>query len=161
MNFSTFWWLKFTKCSKFWAPEMMKNGICNTSRFSKIDFTQNLSERKIMKFQHCESKPHLYSSIAQNIIDISDFEKVSHFMCSWQHWFSPINLSHPMVSFFLQFSVVAMNSIYRTALHIFYPTWKGCRIRLTYQPLKTFYILASRPVELLKWVLMVNMYLPN
>jgi len=38
---------------KFRVFKVAKNGIFRSSRTSKIDFTQNLSDRKMLKFPHC------------------------------------------------------------------------------------------------------------
>ena len=40
--------------SKFRVSKIAKNGIFRTSQVSKIDFTQNLKDRKLWKFPHCE-----------------------------------------------------------------------------------------------------------
>ena len=44
---------KIYQMNKIKSPKMAKIGRFITSRFSKIDFMQNLSDRKIMKFPHC------------------------------------------------------------------------------------------------------------
>ena len=41
--------MEWTKSLKFVSPKI---GSVRTSRFSKVDFTQNLSDRKILKFPH-------------------------------------------------------------------------------------------------------------
>ena len=56
-----FWFVWIWALFKSWnyqidkirSPKIAKNGSFSTSRFSNIDFTQNLSGRKIMKFAHC------------------------------------------------------------------------------------------------------------
>ena len=53
MIFYTFWRLEFTKLTKFSAPKNAKNGSFKTSRFSKIDFTLNLNDSKILKIPYC------------------------------------------------------------------------------------------------------------
>ena len=44
---------KIDQKSKFRASEITKDGIFKTFRISNIDFTQNLSEGKVLKFPHC------------------------------------------------------------------------------------------------------------
>ena len=39
--------------NRFRASKLSKNGSFCSNRFSKIEFTQNLSDRKILKFPHC------------------------------------------------------------------------------------------------------------
>ena len=53
MIFYTFWRLEFTKLTKFSAPKNAKNSSFKTSRFSKIDFTLNLNDSKILKIPYC------------------------------------------------------------------------------------------------------------
>ena len=45
--------LKLTNSTKFTASNMVKMTMFSTGRFTKIDFTQNLNDRKILKFAHC------------------------------------------------------------------------------------------------------------
>ena len=52
MNFCTFRRLIFTKSTKLRACNIAKIGNCRTSGCSKIDFTQNLIDRKILNFTH-------------------------------------------------------------------------------------------------------------
>ena len=52
MNFDIFARLKFTKLINFRFPRIAKTAVFRTFRFLKIDFTQNLSDRKILKFPH-------------------------------------------------------------------------------------------------------------
>ena len=42
------------KIIKIQSPWMCRNGSFGTSRVSKIDFTKNLNDRKILIFPHCE-----------------------------------------------------------------------------------------------------------
>ena len=41
------------KKSKFRASKFVKMAIFETSKSAKLDFTENLSGRKIAKFPHC------------------------------------------------------------------------------------------------------------
>ena len=57
-DFDFFGFLQFLKDeiyqnNKIPSLKKRKNGRFTTSRFSKIEFTQNPSDRKILKFSHC------------------------------------------------------------------------------------------------------------
>ena len=39
--------------NKIQSPKNSKNGSFRTFRFSKVNFTKNLNDSKIRKFQHC------------------------------------------------------------------------------------------------------------
>ena len=57
-DFDFFGFLQFLKDeiyqnNKIPSLKKRKNGRFTTSRLSKIEFTQNLSDRKILKFSHC------------------------------------------------------------------------------------------------------------
>ena len=57
--------------NQFHSAQNGKNGIFRTSGCSRIDFTQNLSDRKIMKFPHCVLPVRFYvkSILANSTID--------------------------------------------------------------------------------------------
>ena len=53
MNFCSLFEAEFKKFTKFRAPKIAKNRSFRTSGFSKIDFMENLSNRKILQVPHC------------------------------------------------------------------------------------------------------------
>ena len=62
---------QINKINQIHYPENGKKGIFRTSRYSRIDFTQNLSDRKIMKFPHCALPVRFYvkSILANSTLD--------------------------------------------------------------------------------------------
>ena len=54
MIFCTFWKAAIYQINKIQHPKNGKNNNFRPSRLSKVVFTENLSDRKILKFPHCE-----------------------------------------------------------------------------------------------------------
>ena len=60
-------------------PLKLKNGSFKNSRFPKFDFTQNLRDRKILKFPHCEKRVQIVNLFRLNALlskqKVEAFEK--------------------------------------------------------------------------------------
>ena len=63
---------------------IVKNGIFSNSEISKVDFTENRNDRKILKFQHCD------------MFDLEIFIYVKHTVFKSGHCYTRVRISRTL-----------------------------------------------------------------